>query len=77
MGVNTLELKYPTPINIGEQAMIQVPNNVVTDLVRHIPMILELLPDNTSTRVYNAVRLTKKNIQKLKKLSDEQRNKNG
>ena len=57
--------------------MIQVPNNVVTDLVRHIPMILELLPDNTSTWVYNAVRLTKKNIQKLKKLSDEQRNKNG
>ena len=57
--------------------MIQVPNNVVTDLVRHIPMILELLPDKTSTRVYNAVRLTKKNIQKLKKLSDEQRNKNG
>nr|DAF89722.1 MAG TPA: hypothetical protein [Siphoviridae sp. ctCS019] len=77
MGVNTLELKYPTPINIGELTMIQVPNNVVTDLVRHIPMILELLPDNTSTRVYNAVRLTKKNIQKLKKLSDEQRNKNG
>ena len=57
--------------------MIQVPNNVVTDLVRHIPMILELLPGNTSIRVYNAVRLTKKNIQKLKKLSDEQRNKNG
>lgn len=77
MGVNTLELKYPTPINIGELTMIQVPNNVVTDLVRHIPMILELLPDNTSTRVYNAVRLTKKNIQKLKKLSDEQRNKIG
>lgn len=77
MGVNTLELKYPTPINIGELTMIQVPNNVVADLVRHIPMILELLPDNTSTRVYNAVRLTKKNIQKLKKLSDEQRNKNG
>lgn len=75
--MNTLELKYPTPINIGELTMIQVPNNVVTDLVRHISMILELLPDNTSTRVYNAVRLTKKNIQKLKKLSDEQRNKNG
>ena len=72
-----MELKYPTPINIGELTMIQVTNNVVTDLVRHIPMILELLPDNTSTRVYNAVRLTKKNIQKLKKLSDEQRNKNG
>ena len=72
-----MELKYPTPIDIGELTMVQVPNNVVTDLVRHIPMILELLPDNTSTRVYNAVRLTKKNIQKLKKLSDEQRNKNG
>lgn len=32
--------------------MIQVPNNVVTDLVRHIPMILELLPDNTSQYKY-------------------------
>ena len=53
--------------------MIQVPNNVVTDLVRHIPMLIELIPDNTSTRVYNAIRLTKKNIQKLKRLSDEQR----
>ena len=53
--------------------MIQVPNNVVTDLVRHIPMILELLPEDTSTRVYNAMRITKKNIQKLRRLSDEQR----
>lgn len=73
LGGNTLELKYPTPIDIGEQTMIQVPNNVVADLVRHIPMILELLPKDTNTRVYNAMRITKKNIQKLKRLSDEQR----
>ena len=53
--------------------MIQVPNNVVNDLVRHIPMILELLHKDTSTRVYNAMRITRKNIQKLKRLSDEQR----
>lgn len=29
--------------------------------------------DNMSERVYNAIRITKKNIQKLKILSDEQR----
>lgn len=46
---------------------------MVTDLVRHIPMILELLPKDTSTRVYNAMRITKKNIKKLRRLSDEQR----
>lgn len=40
--------------------MIQVPNNVVADLTRHIPMLIALIPDNTSTRVDNAIRLTKK-----------------
>lgn len=53
--------------------MIQVPNNVIAELARHIPMLLELLPETKSTRVYNAIRLTRKNIQKLKRLSDEQR----
>lgn len=48
--------------------MIQVADNVVAELVRHIPMILELLPRNPtkSLRVANAIRMTKININKLK-----------
>lgn len=59
--------------------MIQVADNVVAELVRHIPMILELLPRNPtkSFRVANAIRMTKININKLKELDDERkRNRN-
>lgn len=59
--------------------MIQVADNVVAELVRHIPMILELLPRNPtkSHRVANAIRMTKININKLKELDDERkRNRN-
>lgn len=55
--------------------MIQVADNVVAELVRHIPMILELLPRNPtkSLRVANAIRMTKININKLKELDDERK----
>lgn len=59
--------------------MIQVADNVVAELVRHIPMILELLPRNPtkSLRVANVIRMTKININKLKELDDERkRNRN-
>lgn len=59
--------------------MIQVADNVVAELVRHIPMISELLPRNPtkSLRVANAIRMTKININKLKELDDERkRNRN-
>lgn len=59
--------------------MIQVADNVVSELVRHIPMILELLPPNptNSLRAINAIRMTKININKLKQLDDERkRNRN-
>lgn len=59
--------------------MIQVADNVVAELVRHIPMILELLPRNPtkSLRVANAIRMTKININKFKELDDERkRNRN-
>ena len=59
--------------------MIQVADNVVAELVRHIQMILELLPRNPtkSLRVANAIRMTKININKLKELDDERkRNRN-
>lgn len=55
--------------------MIQIADNVVAELVRHIPMILELLPPNPtkSLRVANAIRMTKININKLKQLDDERK----
>lgn len=55
--------------------MIQVADNVVAELVRHIPMILELLPPNLSRKpkVANAIRMTKININKLKELDDERK----
>lgn len=59
--------------------MIPVADNVISELVRHIPMILELLPRNPtkSLRVANAIRMTKININKLKELDDERkRNRN-
>ena len=59
--------------------MIQVADNVIAELVSHIPMILELLPKNptNSLRVINAIRMTKINLNKLKQLDDEKkRNRN-
>lgn len=59
--------------------MIPVADNVISELVRHIPMILDLLPPNPtkSLRVANAIRMTKININKLKELDDERkRNRN-
>lgn len=59
--------------------MIPVADNVISELVRHIPMILDLLPRNPtkSLRVANAIRMTKININKLKELDDERkRNRN-
>lgn len=55
--------------------MIQVADNVIAELVRHIPMILELLPTHNpkSLRTANAIRMTKINITKLKQLSDERK----
>ena len=55
--------------------MIPVADNVISELVRHIPMILDLLPPNPtkSLRVANAIRMTKININKLKQLDDERK----
>lgn len=56
--------------------MIQVPDNVIAELIRHIPMVLELLPTRPPTkslRVANAIRMTKINIDKLKKIDYEHR----
>lgn len=58
--------------------MIQIADNVVAELVRYIPMILDLLPPNPtkSLRVANAIRMTKININKLKQLDASRRKNN-
>lgn len=64
---------FPTRINIGE-AMKRIPNSVVSELIRLVPILIANIPPGQSTRVDNAIRLTKKIINKLKTLKDESRN---
>nr|DAF67710.1 MAG TPA: hypothetical protein [Caudoviricetes sp.] len=55
--------------------MISVPDNVINELARHLPMIMENMPKvpHDRLRLQNAIRVTKLNIKKLKKLSDERK----
>lgn len=55
--------------------MISVPDNLIHELARHLPMILDNMPKAPpdKLRLLNAIRVTKFNIQKLKKLSNEKR----
>lgn len=48
-----------------------IPNQVVSELIRLIPVLIENIPSGRSTRVDNAIRLTKKIINRLKTLQDE------
>lgn len=62
--------------------MQQVPNDIVSTLIRCLPQILEAVQiDSGNTRLINAVRLTKKIIPRLKKIKqnnadNEQQNRN-
>lgn len=52
-----------------------VPNNVITTLLRCLPLIFAHLNEDamrTNTRLYNAVRQTKIILNKLKKIDNEQ-----
>ena len=54
--------------------MKQVPNDLLQSLIRHIPLILDGLDKDklrTSLKLGNAVRLTKKNLQRLKKIDSK------
>lgn len=54
--------------------MKQVPNDLLQSLIRHIPIILDGLDEDklrTSLKLGNAVRLTKKNLQRLKKIDSK------
>lgn len=48
-----------------------IPNYVVNELIRLVPILIENVPPGQNTRVDNAIRLTKKLIKKLKNLKDE------
>lgn len=51
--------------------MKRIPNQMVSELIRLVPVLIENIPPGKSTRVDNTVRLTKKIINKLKTLKDE------
>lgn len=54
--------------------MKQVPNDLLQSLIRNIPLILDGLDEDklrTSLKLGNAVRLTKKNLQRLKKIDSK------
>lgn len=54
--------------------MKRIPNSVVSELIRLVSILIANIPPGQSTRVDNAIRLTKKIINKLKTLKDESRN---
>lgn len=56
--------------------MRQVPNDIVSTLIRCLPQILEAVQiDSGNTRLINAVRLTKRIIPRLKKINRDADNK--
>lgn len=52
--------------------MKQVPNDIVSSLVRLLPVVIEAT-DTSTNKVYNAVRMTRKIIKRLKKIDNELR----
>lgn len=55
--------------------MRNVPNDIVSSLVRLLPVIIEST-DTSSNKVYNAVRLTRKILKRLIRIENEQRRDN-
>lgn len=45
--------------------MKKIPNHMVTELQRLVPLIIDNVSDTKNTRVLNAIRITKKIIKKL------------
>lgn len=53
--------------------MRTLPNNIVDDLLRHIPIIIDWSQRDgkcTDTRVANAIRITRKHLQRLKRIRE-------
>lgn len=52
--------------------MKKIPNHLVNELIRLIPVLIENIPhEGRSTIVDNAIRLTNKIVKRLKSLKDE------
>ena len=59
--------------------MRQIPNDIVKTLIRNLPIILEsidIYEERDNLRLCNAVRLTKKIINRLKTIENEQSSNN-
>ena len=59
--------------------MRTVPNDIVQNLIRHLPLILDNMDAEAvkkSLRLNNAVRLTKITINRLEKIENEQKHSN-
>ena len=59
--------------------MRQIPNDIVKTLIRNLPIILESIDryeERDNLRLCNAVRLTKKIINRLKSIEHEQSSNN-
>ena len=52
------------------KTMKKIPNHMVTELQRLVPLIIDNVSDTNNTRVLNAIRITKKIIKKLDNLKD-------
>lgn len=50
--------------------MKQVPNDIVSSLVRLLPIVIEAA-DTSNNKVFNAVRMTRKIVKRLSKINDE------
>lgn len=51
--------------------MKKIPNQLVAELIRLLPVLIENIPSGKSTRIDNTIRLIKLIINKLKTLKDE------
>lgn len=63
--------KYRILIAIGKQ-MKRIPNAVVSELIRLLPVLIASIPPGQSLRVQNAIRITNKLIKKLKSLKEDE-----
>lgn len=50
--------------------MKKIPNHMVTELQRLVPLIIDNVSDTKNARVLNAIRITKKIVNKLDNLKD-------
>lgn len=50
--------------------MKKIPNHMVTELQRLVPLIIDNVSDTKNTRGLNAIRITKKIVNKLDNLKD-------